>query len=337
MNAPLSPRQLLPRSALCIPAIAGRVPVSHTFRKASGGNKIARLALILMDLGLLTEADAPQPYQPEATMVEKALARWTRSVMGGELQVLRDVQLCVNPDSVSDYVQALEYTGYEIEDDGEIDVDNAVMFALVPWDDGPVYTMKDRCEEIERWIPGLAKTALRVLYTALYRSANPFTPETAAEMGEYMYGWLDENDEESPLPLKDFKTAFPAWVLHPSRKLSRKKLAELACRDPLAAAVLELQAAIDDPKALRVNVAGFWHTSFSVVLRWHGADPLPQIVDDYVNDAHQGGEATSDYTMHAVKLERKSVADFLDRAGRMLRILANADRLIPLIAEELRR
>jgi PRTRC genetic system protein B len=51
------------------------------------------------------------------------------------------------------------------------------------------------------------------------------------------------------------------------------------------------------------DVAGMMHACFGAVLRWSTKDPIGQIVDDYVNDAQNGGECTSDYSWHFIELD----------------------------------
>lgn len=322
-----------PRSALAIPSIAKTVPVSRTFSRGTD-MRLARLAIVLHELGILTAADAPgRRYPTEDVMISNALARWSRSVIGGELVVFRDISIAVNPDGVETLEEIARYVGGDAPPIPH--PENTVVFALSPWDFAESWLLERRCTEIETRAPGLAETSLNLLSRALWQTAAGFLPETAAEFAEMMYGWEDEecDDDERGLTKADFSKAIPDWVSNPRQKIAFTKLRTMAADDPVAAALFDLQTALYDRKRLIAGIMSLWHSAFSVLLRWSEKDPIPQIADDCVNDAQQGGEATDDYTFHAVEIGRQPVKRFLDGLARMLKVLACADRLIRLIAE----
>lgn len=324
---------MTPQTALAIPGIAKTVPASYTFSRGTD-KRLARLAIVLHELGILTEDDAPgRRYPTEDVMISNALTRWSRSVIGGDLVVFRDVAIGVNPDGAETLLEIATYTGSDAPPIAE--PENTVVVALTPWDFGEAWLLERRCTAIEKRVPGLAQTALHYLMPALWQTAVGFTPQHAFEFAEMMYMWDDADlaDDDRQLSKEDFAGAIPGWVSNPRKKLAPRELKTLAGREPVAAALIELQAALADRKRLVADVMSLWHSAFSVLLRWSAKDPIPQIADDCVNDAQQGGEATDDYTFHAVEIGRQQVKRFLDGLARMLKVLACADRLIRLIAE----
>lgn len=327
-------------SALALPRLH-RVRTGYTFRRQAHAPKVARLAKILLELGHLSNRDAPRG-PAEGAMVESALGRFTDRALGRRLTVIRDVYVNVAPDAVEEYADACEYTGTEPEE--PIEAEDSVIVALAPWDEGDAYLLEARCTRIEALAPGLAQTALGLLDYGCGRSVPTWRPSVALEWAEAMYGWGEEAEEESAreedlgLRFKDFAAAIPEWVYRPQRTLARPKLEAIARRGRgdarrLASAALELMDALADKRALPPSTINQWRTSFGAMLRWSPHDCLPAICDDYVQDAQNGGEATSDYSIHCVRLDARSVAHFLDGLARMLKTLACVDRVIGLIAE----
>lgn len=325
-------------SALMLPRL--QAPLSFEFH-GGGHNKVARLALILEELGVLTTADATgaTALVHESIMVERALERWSTE-RTGQLRVLKSPAVVVNPDSVGGYVSMLEYAGNGDIDPKSIDAACAVIVALCPWDEAELLRLEPRCLDIQRRAPGLVSTALNALERGQWRSVLIATPEFIRYTAESMYGWeagFEDEPAEGALTPEIFDGIVPRWASAPRRSLSRTKLEALANRGrdvgELARATIELQDAIGDRKALVAHVAAYCRSHFAAVLRWRDADPTARILDDYVNDAENGGESTSDFSQHVVKLETRAVADFLDRFGRMLRIVGGMDRVIAVIGE----
>lgn len=323
---------MTPSCALAIPRIGKGISTTRAFSRGTD-MRLARLAIVLHELGVLTDADAPGRHYPtEDVMICNALGRWSQAVTG-ELKIFRDVAIAVNPDGVETLEEIAQYTG---NDSPPIpNPENTIVVALTPWDFGETWLLGRRCTAIEKRAPGLAQTALWALSPALWQTAVGFTPHHAVDFAEMMYGWDDDrcSDDDRALSKADFSKAIPDWVSNPRQKLSPRELQALAGREPVAAALVELRDAMADKKRLFANVMGMWHGAFSVLLRWSIDDPMPQIIDDCVNDAQQGGEATDDYTFHAVEIGRRPIERFLDGLARMLKVLACADRLIRLIAE----
>jgi len=321
-----------PSCALAIPRVGKSIPTARTFSRGTDV-RLARLAVVLHELGVLTDADAPgRRYPTEGVMISNALSRWSQAVTG-DLKVFQDVAISVNPDGVETLEEIAQYLGGDSPPISN--PENTIVVALTPWDFGEAWLLGRRCTAIEKRTPGLAQTALCFLTPALWQTAVGFTPHHAIEFAEMMYGWDDEScsDDDRPLSKADFSKAIPDWVSNPRQKLSPRDLQALAGREPVAAALIELRDAMADKKRIFANVMGLWHGAFSVLLRWSIDDPMPQIIDDCVSDAQNGGEATDDYTFHAVEIGRRQVERFLDGFARMLKVLACADRLIRLIAE----
>lgn len=309
-----------------------RAPADFTFRRDGNNPRLARFAKILLELGLLTDDDAPMVEAAgEDMLVEQAIRRWSENAIGGELTVLSDVQLLIN-DSITGALDAYNYVSEETPD---IDPEHHVLLAMCPFDMGDAWILQRRCTAIEKRVPGLAQTALALLDSGLWRSAVGMTPRHAEEIAnEQLYGWWEDDPEDrrEGLTREDFEAAIPKWVFSPKQKLSRRKLEFIAHHEPVAHAALELIDALHDKKATVPAVAG-WHSMLSVIVRWSDSDPLPQIADDYMQMVQNGGECTDDYSWHFIPLERAAAARTLDGYQRMLHTLACTDRLIALIAE----
>lgn len=309
-----------------LPRVAGEV----SFREDAINPRLARFARILLDLGVITEADAPRAGTVnEQSLLELALRRWSEKVIGRPLQAFDGVYLVVGADNAEELHQAYYFHGVDAP---EVNPEKCVMVSLSPWERGDVWLLERRCLELRKRVPKLAEMALHLLDYGAGRSVPVMTPYRASDILENFLGW--GGDEEDGKARSIFTSKVPGWVSQPTRRLTENQLRSLAAREPIATTCVELLNAISDRKRLSPEVGGFWHCVFAAVLRWSNDDLIARITDDYVQDTENSGEATSDYTWHFVELEREAVERFLGGFGRMLRTLELTDRLITQLADK---
>lgn len=309
-------------TALALPTIARAVPRHYRFE--NGTEKARRLAQILLDLGLLI---AKPPYPSPSELCQDALAAWTAEHTG-PLHIYGAAALSVNLSGVEDWIGMQD----DAPQDPDVDPERSALFVLTPWDSCGIYTLRARCEAIERRHPGLAQTALHAAHLASWRTLFSWSPASAYEWRDRWPGWGEDEDTEGMLTLEQFQAAVPEWAYRPRQKLSRAKLAALG-RDPVAVATLAL---IDATRrmTLTAHVGHFWHGQFGCVLRWSEHDQVGAMGDDYIDDVRNSGEATTDFSIHVVELTEQAVARWIDGAGRLLHTLGCLDRLLLLLTEE---
>lgn len=320
----------------------------------------AKVALALMDLGLLSE-DKDDPAQ---TLVRNAIAAWLGRLCG-DLQVLKEVIsiiLTEEPGSI-DMGHANLYG--EMEESGSVDEDmngdSGFVIALDIGGQMPWRSLKEPISELQALHPGLGETALHWLYRASDRTLRTVNPKSLFYLcaDTYWQGLTDQEDfeaygeEEPDVEAADddavwqmirspaaFEASFPKWVRAPEMVIPVETLEELAQGNGkvsrVAACLTRISALIATGASLPSGIDDLSQAYFAAALEWDDADIASRVLDDWIQACNSNCDfSTSINGWEWVELDEVgSVEAWVKRTTHGFQLLREMDELITLVSNE---
>lgn len=300
----------------------------------------ARLALLWHD-DIPPETAGMAPTR----MVEAAVARWIDRVTGGRRTTMDfDVYISHQVDLALGWADAETAPG------------DLWYFAYSHT--GTQFWSMLRLDELETEIAGLGETAWHLIGSATARTLGGITPNTAMHRAECCW-WYGQSDQEGLVEelqamglseaeiaeypsIEWWENAYPDLVRIPERRLSGKRLAQLAGSGETefvrecAALLAEISQLIDRNAllpGLHCDLTDGEPAHLGIVLT-HAADDMPmrRLTDDWYEMVNQsGGEGWHDaYGIEAVGFDRMAFRRWKTRMERGLKLFAALDRFIEL-------
>jgi PRTRC genetic system protein F len=312
-----------------------------------GAQVSARMALSLMQIGLLAYRDWAIPWQHESDLIERAMAKWLRKATS-ELQLFQ-FGITYSDHRASEIEQ---FNGW-LPDDS--DHRNQVSFTIYRIGDIPSYTLGTGITELEQAIPGLGETAMHYLEQTAVLPI--LTPSFALYLAQHTY-WRGEEDETIAIEEEleyceegttaeqldiycksDFLTTIPEWAATAKQRLPLSSLRRIALE----------QADTDAGKvaAILLKIArfrsGYWlpdaHaeqlecSDVAAIFRWSTNDDCGRIVDDAFQQIFESGENTDDFGTAYLAPEAEPLKAWLRSAENTFRLLRLCEQLVWMVGQ----
>lgn len=334
------------------PALMGlpRIPagVPSQFILPVHSQRSAKIALTMLDAGLLSDADIVDGDRHPVTLVENAFNRWFDRIVA-PLSIF-DLNLNLT-DSVDNW-----QAGFDNDDAnrelgmGESEtISIAASFGRRNW-----FMLKDKVEAIEKIAPGLGRTAIVKLESVLYSSMFVITPSFIEDAARYQY-WggcenedeylgeccMDCSEEEIETMKENMVTLADVMRLLPpleTEALELEAIRDIATSgDPLVASVaaLLLEKDSDDDYQRPTHVDqvsndGTVCTEPGVWLQWQEDDLAYRIVDDWYMHAMECG-ATEISVFWMCEIATEKIVACFKNIERYVARLVWAEQLLSLI------
>ncbi len=321
---------------LALPTLAG-VPVRYT--ENHGANRVATVLLAFMECGLIEEADLQAHWTAEEEILQRAITRWLERE-GKGLEIF-------HPHIVfGDYCE--DYSDRE-------KLSSNTMHIIFGASEMQYGFMGKGVEAIEASAPGLGKTLLHYLYSALNSTLYSVSPNTILDTARFTY-WQGCDDEkealeeiaamgEEPEDFEIFSRAdlfknMPEWAAEPEAVLADYQIAALLRHQDkktraAAKAVQELAGLLSDtaytpPKWLDNEYRDCVNPA--IFLRWADHDAMEQVFDDFYQYVIQTECATDLHGLYEVELTVTGITEGLEQTGKLLKRLHAAEQAIKLVA-----
>lgn len=332
---------------LSLPTLEG---VPHRLLTINGARVSARMALSLMQIGLLTYRDWATPWAHEIDLVERALTRWLRWATR-ELQIFQ-FGIAYSDRRAEKIMSQLGWTLFEKEHADHIS------FTLYRTGDPPAYTIGAGIIELERAVPGLGETAMHYLEQTAVLPI--LTPNQALYWASQAY-WMGEEDETLAIEEEiqycepgttpeqvdiyrkcDFLATIPEWAALPKHRLPHASLRRIALdhagTDAAEAAALLLKIARRSKGAWVPNTGDEQMDCADVaaVFRWSEDDDCGQIADTTLNQIFQNGESTDDFGSAYLPPEAAPLKAWLRSAEKTFQLLRLCEQLVRIVGQPVR-
>lgn len=334
-------------SPLALPSLDGIPPRMIVI---DGAQTSARMALSLMQLGLLTYRDWARPWQHEIDLIERALAKWLRKATS-ELQVF---QFGITySDRRSE--QVAQFSGWLPDNK---DISNRVSFTIYRIGDIPAYTLSAGITELEQAVPGLGETALYYLEKTAILPV--LTPCYALYLASQCY-WMGEEDEtlrieeeleycepgSTPEQIeiyrkRDFLAAIPEWAALPKQRLTHSSLRRIALEHAgtdagtVADLLLKIARCRNDYWAPSTYDEQLDCSDIAAIFRWTETDGCGQIVDDAMNQIYNNGESTEDFGIAYLDPKAEPLKAWLRSAEKTFQRLRLCEQLVRMVGRPVR-
>jgi len=177
-----------PPALIGLPRIPAYIPSELVFPVNS--QESAKVALTMLDAGLLTEADIQDGNRHPVALVEKSFCRWADNI-AAPLTIF---------DLHFNLTDSVERWGYGFDDDRAREVKNledrnAILIGASYGSWWLIY-LKEKVEAVEAVAPGLGKTALDMLFSVIHSSMFAVTPHFLMDEARHVYwGGMDSEAE----------------------------------------------------------------------------------------------------------------------------------------------
>lgn len=236
--------------------------------------------------------------------------------------------------------------------------------------DIPRVSLARRAGQLENCLEGFGQTALAVLWDALNRLPETFTPWFAENVAEQLYWQESETDEEMIAAaieegrIEAFATGLaadaftgdlmtrarffedmPRWATAPRRVASREAIVRAARGKPYEKSVI---AACDNIIAIAsrpgfclntwdfgVQANGHYNIDACACVLWQEGDTVTTVIDHWLNDIGQAGEYVDFISMNQVPLTTPRVLEFLREMECMMELAQATETLLFLLGDEL--
>jgi PRTRC genetic system protein F len=317
------------------------------------GTKWARMAILWLDAGELTDDDFGHPRELVAT----AVTRWMHKQLTGT-KYLGCLDIMVNP--TIDPWDCADLHNF----DGN--PDDHWMLSVSQGDGVSWYELEPGITALEDAHPGLGQTALREFETKVARLLPVLTPETARITAEnqWWYGLSTQSDfKEELLAMYDgeedvvveewlhkgpetFDAKFPEWMFVSPE--SRKTLTDIELQSiadagttsearAVAQQLLELRLIDSDsyrlPWLFGQSPVQEDNAYFSAYIRWNKDDLINQLDDDRIDNANVNGDCFTDLLgADAIPFAQDGFTQWKSEIEAGFAVLRKLDTLLPLIA-----
>lgn len=318
----------------------------------------AALALYaFLDAGVLTGEDIT-PNWTFDSLIRSALDRWVRP--HADKLTIFDIAVVLT-DRLEQFICGYDMGQEEvITECGFTEIDNVMAFGILThsWQELFIGT---KLEKVEKKHPGLGKTALRYLYSALTQNIDCQTPDSALDDCRYIY-WQGEDDEslyieemvgegvsieeEDVYRRADFFTSLPEWAVY--EKLDEKSLWSIERLEAMVGGKgLAAQVAATTLSLARKSQDGSYdlphqtwrlgqdkNISPALVIRWNPQDDVMRVFDDmyqYMIQGEGGGEV---HRCFLAKTEPESLRACLENIVTYIDNLAEIETLLKLLKED---
>ena len=326
--------------------------VPATFSDDQFGAKWARMALLWLDAGELTDDDSGHPRE----LVQTAVKRWMQRQLAGTNH-LDKLEIYLNP--------TIDPWGCLDDSQFEGNPEDYWMFSVGNEECAALFELEPGITALEQAHPGLGHTALQVFDDKAGRLLPMFTPVRARETAEYhwwngvesqedfreelecMYGGDQDAVEDALTHGPDaFDAAFPDWMFtNPeSRKtLSDEDLQCIADSDvtdqakAVARLLLELRQ-IDSgsyrlPWLMGQGPVPEENIYYAAVIRWNKDDMVCRLLDDRCEYANQCSDSFTDLLgADAVLFDQDGFNQWKTEVEAGFAVFRKLDALLPLIA-----
>lgn len=305
--------------------------------KSSG--PLANFALALLEAGFLNNADQGDLDD----LVLRGLERVEQSILGEVCQV--EVPALI----VSSTLEGLE--GYTCNEDPDpkrywigIEMRNEI---------GPVI-VGEKLKALESVASGFGQTVLDVVELAGARTTGCWSPRFVREVATYTHWcgattqeeWLDElemygsDPEDVGFGPGEYDGYFEVpWAIDRTQPLDPFALVQLLEAEDervakTAELVLEAQCLLNEGAMFTSAELTDRETMYrGVWLRWDEDDPIPQVLDDYINYANQGADCyTTLCSVWDVSTTKEGFAQWLKGYALGLKLYKTLDRLLELLS-----
>jgi hypothetical protein len=324
---------IAPPSFLSIPTIPNSIP--RTYEINSGYPYLSRVALQLLNNGVITEAEAEDNLSL-TDIVSKSFNRWC-------LDKTKELTCFMPKILVSDTIDGIgvyDCDKVELYKDIDIDINCEILALSITYHENNAYTLKDKCDIIHKKAPELAELAIDRLYTALYIMF-AVTPELAYYAGEMFY-WCDDDAEEEPfLTEEDFFSKIPKWVAGPDSKIIDLNQ-YLNHKDNQVKELAQYLATWEDPDSPNPMMPQFPDQNCldgcttiqpGAWISWDKDSMFDRIMDDW-GDYHYQGNTTDLSAYYIAPVTREGISSLLEKLEYYFDRLLWADRLLKLIGTE---
>jgi PRTRC genetic system protein F len=297
-----------PSFGLSLPRITSTVPATFTVQDQAVDSCVDLLTFV--DAGLVTDADIPEKWEANDTILSSVLNRWAQTqndrltLFDARILYSEDFSL-IKSDDDDDYdgskTEILKACGFENE--------KFISFCVCTgnWDE---IFIGNKIEQLEKQIPGLGKTIIAHISQALCRTMYLVTPDEALMMCQQQY-WMGESDESlmleelsyeyGPDEQEDYKAAaadifskaeffkgMPVWAAETVKELGLDNLEKIAGKRGFAGEVAAaLMPVANKNERFEFCIpkhsvsTTFRHTSPGLVVRWTPRDAIMQVYDDH--------------------------------------------------------
>lgn len=332
------------------PALMGlpRIPAGIPKELVQSVNAMgsAKIALALLDAGLLSELDMVNGNRHPVALIESSFKRWFERV-SAPLSIF-DLKLDMT-DSVVNWESG--FSDDEARSHFELAEAETVSFGVDfgAWDR---FFLKHKVEEIEKVAPGLGKTAIERLESILYSSMFVVTPSFVEDAARYNYwgGSDDEgeylaeccgSDEEREELLAEMITKADIQKLMPSLETkllcNDEIIAFTESTDTLVASVAAKLLEMDDEEgyqrpvhADQISQDGSVCTDAGVWLQWQPDDMTNRIMDDWYQYVMECGNLSM-CVFWMFELTSEKIAVGMKNMERYISRLIWAEQLLMLI------
>lgn len=288
------------------PALMGlpRIPagIPTELLHSADSKNTAKIALALLDAGLLTEADVVDDKRHPVSLIESCFKRWFERT-AAPLSII-DLKMDMT-DTVENWDS--EFSDDEAKKHFQLAEDAPTVAFGVHFGKWDRFFLKEKIEAIERVAPGLGKTAMEKLESTLHASMFAVTPSFIEDAARYNYwGGADDeseylaeygaDDEEREQMMGEMITKADVDALMPNletKVLSSEEISELtASEDTLVASVAAKLLEMDRDEGYerpqhtdQVSQDGSMYTERGIWLQWQPDKLTDQIADDWYNYA----------------------------------------------------
>jgi PRTRC genetic system protein F len=281
-----------------LPRITAGIPTEliHT----TSAKNPAKIALALLDAGLLTDIDLVDDKRHPVSLIENSFKRWFEYI-AAPLSIF-DLKLDMT-DSVENWDSG--FTDDEARELCKLSSDVSTVAFGVHFGQWDRFYLKERIEAIELVAPGLGKTAMERMERVLHSSMFAVTPSFIEDAARYNYwGGADDegeylaeccgDDEEREEMMSGMITKADVDALMPNletKVLSNEEIIPFtASDDTLVASVAANLLAMDSDEGYKrphhtdqVTQDGSTYTERGVWIQWQQDNLTDQIADDWYN------------------------------------------------------
>lgn len=348
--------------ALAIPHLSAAIPLKYRLTGQAG--LTAPLAIALIEADVISEAMLRHPRvaggqtlaeifdQDDARdLAMRALSKWwTNLIKANSCKFFR----------WNLHVQSLDGAdigpGYE----------NTAWFIFTRMDgDFPRFAIGKNFMQLEATLEGFGQTVLAVLKDATLLLPDALTPWAAEYFAQYLH-WSESNTDEELLEDRRefngyatvqevienddvmtrarFYEHMPRWATKPLRVATRESIvaaartaserATIDACDAIAALVRQPTFNLK-PHERGAGRCGRDSTDGSMVLLWQDGDLVGAVIDDYINDLFNSGDATDFIDANPVPMTAAGIREFQDKTEQMMQLAVLTERLVLLIGERL--
>lgn len=332
---------------LTLPTLEG---VPARLLTINGAQVSARMALSLMQIGLLTYRDWATPWQHESDLIERALTKWLRKATA-ELQIFQ-FGITYSDRRLEQLSAHMSYTPFERDNAGR------VAFTLYRVGDLPAYTLGSGITELEHAVPGLGETALYHLEQAAVLPI--LTPCHALYLASNNY-WMGEDDETLAIQeelaqlsdglnpddiefyrKRDFLASIPEWAATAKPRLPLSSLRRIALEHTgtdagtVAALILKIARSGKGCWCPDTRDEEMDCSDIAAIFRWSEDDDCGRIVDDAMNEIYNSGESTDDFGTAYLVPEAAPLKAWLRSAEKTFRLLRLCEQLVRIVGQPVR-